>query len=152
MSRSLFAKIHTKKQSGGGDYIAPGRYRLRIKKISAPESRKDEGQTNFIAEFEVLECEGSKGAEAPFKAGDDVTWLVKMSWKSALDNINGFFCAVANCEPHEVTETACEEAVSDDNPCAGIVVNALAYNVKTRDGGDFTKVNWSTDGAEPAAA
>ena len=123
---------------GGGRYLTPGKYGLKVKELKTFESTKYPGRNYFAAELEVLETSSEDYTE-----GDVVTWLVDMSKAPAMNNLLQFALALSpENEKEDITASVMEDLVSPDQPASGIEVKADAFLTKTRSGGDFTKVNW----------
>ena len=138
----LFKGIESESVSGGGQYITPGSYTLEVEEVKTFESQQKKGRMYFCAEFTVLAT-----TSAEYAPGDRVSWLVNMDQPSALSNIKGFALSLSDdIDEGDIDENAMQTLVSSDNPAAGTKLKAMAYNVKPRAGGDFTKVSWSHTG------
>ena len=123
---------------GGGRYLTPGKYGLKVKELKTFESTKYPGRNYFAAELEVLETSSEDYIE-----GDVVTWLVDLSQTPAMSNILGFALALSpENKQSDITPAVMEELVSPDQPASGIEVKADAFLTQTRAGKDFTKVIW----------
>lgn len=135
---SLFSGIESSQTYGAGDYITPGTHELEVHEVSTFESSQNAGRHYFCVEADVI---GSTSeAHAP---GTRVTWLVNMQQPSALSNCLGFGLALdADAKSSDITSEFMDKLCADAQPARGIRVRALAHNVKTRAGGDFTKVTW----------
>jgi hypothetical protein len=137
---SLFDGIENAKVYGGGRYIEPGNWMLKVQELSTFESAQQKGRFYFCAEFEVIGTDVETTRE-----GEKVTWLVNMMNGSALDNIKGFAMALTpGSSEADITPDAMEEMVSSDNPAAGIQVSAFAFLKTSREGNPYTRINWST--------
>lgn len=139
----LFGGIGDAKIGMGGLYFLQGLYRVRIIRFFAMESRKKE-------DLVIAECEVLASDVAERKVGMKPSWVVNLKQDAALGNIKGFLAACLGLDPNDteavnerITEDFCEEAVSEDNPLAGIEVNLEAVNIKTRENNDFTLHKWS---------
>lgn len=135
---SLFAGIENAKTSERLPNIRPGLYTLQVQALKAFTSRAKGPM--FVAEFSVLESSGPD-ANAP---GSSASHIIKMSLDSALGNIQGLMAAVLNVPTEKVTESICDEAVSAKGSelVKGAKVRAEATVVKTKAGGDFTRVRY----------
>jgi len=134
----IFDAISDAKVYGGGRYITPGKYKLKIQELKTFESTKNAGQNFFAAECEVAET-----TSEDYAPGDVVTWLVDMTKAPAMNNLLQFALALdPENTKSDITASVMEELVSPEQPASGIMVTADAFVIKTRNGGDFTKVNW----------
>lgn len=132
----LFKGIESAKTSKGGVYPLPGVYTLEITSAKTGVSRAK--RHFFVAEFRVL---ASTNADRP--EGSEMSWMVMLDHDSALGNIKAFLSAATGSAEDEIDEAGVEAVVSAANPLKGCKVRASAVNVKTRAGGDFTKMSWS---------
>lgn len=148
----IFSGMKDASTSGSGRNIIPGQWEMEVRQLLIVESQQRKGETFFVAEFDVLAVEAPADYEGkfPFKAGDEVSWLVKMSQPSALGNIKAFAMAIV---PGEVTEAdideeMMEDMISSDQPTKGRKVFGNAFQIKTRANTDFTVVKWSNEEPE----
>ena len=132
----LFDGIEKVEVSQRSEYLQPGSYVLEIQAIKEGTSRS--GEDYFLSEFKIIE---SSNDELP--AGAPVTWMTMKRFDSFLKGVKAFIAAAAGCTVDEVTQAICDAAVSSDQPMAGARVSAFAKNIKTKKGGDFTKVSFS---------
>jgi hypothetical protein len=143
-----FSRIKEARYSEGGVYVLPGVYMFEILACKAGETRS--GVPFFVVELKILE---SNNDDRP--VGSECSWFVGLDKEPALGNIKQFVSAATGSPLDEVDEEAVELIVSKDNPLAGHVIHASAINIKTKKGGDFTRVKWSpvdSDDDEPEAA
>ena len=138
----LFDGIEDAKAGGGFIYFLPGKYRVKITKCIALQSRKREDL--FIVKTEILESDNPER-----KVGMQASWSVNFKHDAALGNIKGFVAACNGIDPAdetavnaEVNEEVCDYAVSEDNPLAGVEVNLTCVNKKTKADKDFTLHLW----------
>ena len=138
----LFANIEKEQVVGGGQYLTPGSYTLEVEEVKTFESQQKKGRHYFCAEFTVLST-----TSPDYTPGERGSWLVNMDQPSALSNIKGFAASLSpEASESEINEEIMNQMVSSENPAAGAKMKATAYNVKTRAGGDFTKVTWGPYG------
>ena len=133
----LFDGIENVQVTQRSEYLKAGQYLLEIQAIKMGESRNGEGY--FLSEFKIIE---SSNPELP--PGAPVTWMTMKRFESFLKGIKAFIAAAAGCTIDEVTQAICDAAVSEDQPLAGVRVSAFAKDIKTKKGGDFTKVMFSS--------
>jgi hypothetical protein len=133
----LFDGIENVQVTQRSEYLKAGQYLLEIQAIKMGESRSGEGF--FLSEFKIIE---SSNPELP--PGAPVTWMTMKRFESFLKGIKAFIAAAAGCTIDEVTQAICDAAVSEDQPLAGVRVSAFAKDIKTKKGGDFTKVMFSS--------
>lgn len=135
---SLFNGIQSAQVYGAGDYLTPGTHELEVHEVSTFESSQNPGRHYFCVESDVVSS--TSDLHAP---GTRVTWLVNMQQPSALSNCLGFALALdKEATASDIDEQTMEKICGPDQPARGIRVRAMAHNVKTRAGGDFTKVTW----------
>lgn len=135
---SLFEGIQSSQVYGSGNYITQGTHELEIHEVSTFESSQHPGRFYFCVESDVLTS--TSDAHNP---GERVTWLVNMQQPSSLSNCLSFALALdKNATSADIDEATMEKICGAEQPARGIRVRALAHNVKTRAGGDFTKVSW----------
>ena len=147
----IFSGMKEASVSGSGRFIIPGDWELEVRELLVKQSQQHRGETFFIAEFDVLAVTPPADYEGkfPFKAGDEVSWLVKMSQPSAHGNIKGLAMAlVPGSEEEDIDEETMEDMISSNQPAKGSKVFARAFNTKTRANSDFTVVKWSNEEME----
>jgi hypothetical protein len=146
-----FSGLRKARPTQGGQYLEPGTYTLQIKRVKLQESAAKSRTEWFIVEFKVIDTDHEK-----IKPGDERSWLVELpgEWPElSLGNIKAFLMtaygsmAVAEGdEPpteEEIGDEEGEAACEEDGPLVGVFVNAFAYNKKTKQDRDFTRVKWS---------
>jgi hypothetical protein len=143
-NENMFDGIEGARVSEGGVYFKPGAFKARLLSAKALKDRKGVG--TFVVECELLES--SDHANLP--PGTMCSWVVKLDKEPALGNIKAFAAAATGVQPKEVTAKAIELIVSEGNPLRDTVMKVSASNIKTKAGGDFTKVTWQAD-EEPSA-
>ena len=133
----LFSKIGEAKSNSGGIYFLPGKYELEVRANKTGKTR--EGRAFFVAEFTII---SSTNPERP--AGTSVSQMVMLdkNLETALGNIKGYLAALYGIPEADVDEAGVEALVAADNPGAGLKIKAVASNIKTRAGKDFTKVSY----------
>lgn len=148
MSRNRYKNFNEVKATKGGNWLLPGNYLLQVQRCL--ESTSDaNGKEFFIAEFVVLESDNEK-----IKSESEVSWVVNYEGqfpKLALQNIKGFAeaafasLAVANGDQFvdDVGQEHMDAVLGEENCLAGVYVTAKAFDKATRDGGTFTRINWS---------
>lgn len=112
-------------------YLVPGEYAsLRISGCKRVVSQKNAMKQFFIVEFDVLE------SDTDLK---QASWLVDLSFgEGAFRDVKGFVSAALPDQP--VTPELMDSIESPEQPLAGMLVSASAYNKPTQSGRDFTKV------------
>lgn len=141
---SLFDGMESAQPGMGGVYLTDGLYGdLEILALKSVRNRK---QVNgFCAELMV---HASTGPNA-LMPGTKCAWMSMEDKDSFLGSVRGFLqvamseMAGAKMDLKEIDKDAAELAVSDENPFKGVRIRAQATQVKTKAGGDFTKVEWS---------
>jgi hypothetical protein len=142
----IYGEIAGAKYSEGGIYVLPGIYRFKVLacKHITTRTRKEA----FVVELEVLESNNTERI-----VGSLCSWMVTLDKEPALGNIKQFICTVAKCPEDAVNEQAVLIIVDEKrNPFKGKTVRAVATNITTKAGRDFTKVKWLEDEVGAAGA
>lgn len=141
---SLYDGIEDAQPGIGGVYLSDGLYGdLEILALKSIKNRKN--IHGFCAELMV---HASTGQNA-LMPGTKCAWMTMANRDSFLGDVRGFLrmamseMAGSKIELKDIDRDAAELATSDENPLKGIHIKAQATQVKTRAGGDFTKVEWS---------
>jgi len=143
----VFGGIEKARSNMGGEYIAPGLHRLKIKALKKLKSQVNKAEVNFIAEMEVLES----SVHLP---GQTVSFIRNLTTakfpEASLGDVHAFLYAayssqyIANGEDppaeDDITEEAANYAVSEDNPLQGTVIDCEAF---VKAGKSFTRTRWS---------
>ena len=149
-------------RSGGGSWFVPGRFRVRIERVTSRETRN--GEDMVAVEAEIL---SSTADELPVGARASQVFVLSANKEkrdmtltdlaefmkvglTALAINNG----AANTTPETVifNDDIAEEVCGLDNLLAGIVLDVVAFNKLTRAGGDFTRVTWELPSVHAATA
>lgn len=149
VAQRLFKGVEGAKASFASNYLKPGAYYLRIDRVKADSTRKNE---DFLAvEMTVLnvldEAEGKAN-----KVGENVSHLMMAKHDSFLGNVKAFVSNVLGCPPDEVTQENCiqiceyeENGKPVPSPLAGMVIEVSARNTVTKKQGTFTVVNYKRE-------
>jgi hypothetical protein len=147
-----FAGLNSAQGSQGGVYFEPGNYRIIVQRCKDIETRH--GKPAFIVECEI---KGSDVAALP--AGAKPSWFVDLSQDAAEGNIADFLrtglraLAVAKGQDpdavladytssNDKANQYYDAVVDESNIFAGLELQVYAFNIKTRAGSDFTKLQW----------
>lgn len=134
---SYFVGVENAKTSEKLPYFEPGRYLLQVEQIKVFDSRSKGPM--FVAEYTILENEGEGSNEKSSRAAH----LIKLRGNdSALGNVKGLVGALTGEGPGKVTQAMCDKLVAPDNPAKGAKVKAFVYVTKTREGNDFTMIQY----------
>lgn len=137
----IFAKSVRDRQSGGGNWWKAGRYRGRVTKVEFKDGHK--GQSY------IIECEVLSSSNPEIKVGETRSQVIKMDKESASGNIGSFMCVcmailtgenLDNPDKCEFEESDIEASFGVDQPLVGVELEIEAIDIKTRAGGDFTKI------------
>lgn len=133
-----FIGIEDAEYTGGGRYIKPGRYTLEViqPKLRPSQNPEKRGVTFFIVDFRVVETTSDD-----YQGGDGVSWLVDMSKSQALGDVKKFAQALVGGEA-EITAESMYAITQDDNPTQGLKIKCEAYEITTKSGNPFTKIDW----------
>lgn len=143
----LFRGLGDAKISRGGLYFLPGNYVVEIQKVTTTRSQRDR-KDYFIIEAKVLESDNPER-----KPGMVPSQAIDIGNIMGFPNIKGFLAAANGIDPADEAaveealggdkaEETAEYAASDENPLAGMVLGLECFNIKTREGNDFTKHVW----------
>lgn len=153
---SVFKGMGKVRSTQGGNYIRPGNYLFKVNRVKAIESQAPGKDSFFVAELKVIESEAVEDDIKPNRPGSDASWLVELPGEYpdlALGNIKAFLLAAYGSlaaaageegpeSDDDIDDGAAEEAVSEENPLAGVYVEGRAYHKKTNKNGVFTRINW----------
>lgn len=130
-----------------GRKLGAGKYDLAIRGVNLV----GRGENFFCAELTILACDDAVDhLGEPFKAGDEVSYLVNMINPKypelPLANVKAFMLALDPETPaDEIGEAQAEELVGPEQPARGLIIHCTA--VTDRQKGDpnkrFTYPNWS---------
>lgn len=145
--------LNNYRSSKGGNYFKPGRFLGRLLVAKGIESR--DGNTAFVAEFEILESNNPEN----HPVGDRPSYYVAISKakfpETAKGNIADCMRAMIACRElceggdaptidevdisNELAEAITDE---EDQPMAGTIMGIQATEITTRAGNPFTKVQF----------
>lgn len=128
-------KVKDARESKGGVYVLPGAYLAEVVACKAGATR--DGKDNFIVELLVHESNNPDR-----QAGTLMDWYVDLTKEPSLGNVKGFIMVAAGCTAEEVSGDAIRLICSEAQPLKGTKLRLSASNIKTKKGGDFTKVAW----------
>ena len=157
MSRKFFSGINKRKQgmgNGTGKYLQGGQQVLLINKVIAKVSDVKGKGPFFIVELTVLEAllqpDVVKEAER-YVRGEKITFMRDFQrGDDTLDDVNGFICGVAGCEPEDVSEELSDKIIGEGQPFAGMVVrvDAVTKPQKANPSRSWTTPEWITMDAD----
>lgn len=130
----------------GGNYLKDGKHTIEVVKVELKNSRS--GVQFYIVEGKVVETDSD---HKNMKPGRTITWMVKMTLDSALNNIKNFLCATTGADSDEIGKQEAMDSVAPEQPLAGVFVKCEATEITTKAGKPFTKVVWEefeTEGSE----
>lgn len=134
---SPFDNIEAAKATEGGNWVRPGRYQAELGAVKMVTNRSKAElmaiESKIVA---VLDNAGGAG----HRVNEEIVHFLKVSLDSFLGNAKQFISAALTCHPDDVGASQADTVVSDEQPLAGIIVEFTAVNIKTKAGGDFTKV------------
>lgn len=118
-------------------WITPGDYLLRVTELKEIEKP---GKLLFISNFDVVE---SKGEQA-IPAGRDTSFCVDcLKFEGAFaGDVVKFFAALNGLEVDDIDEDGINAGVSPEQPFAGLLISAQAWNHTTGGGAVITKVKF----------
>lgn len=125
-------------------YIRPGEGTLKIKQVLIKDGHKG---ANFITEFEVVSVKQTDPVMAPNVVGSTVAIVLPLIGErsqSSMSSIRGLVEAATKHKGEECGEDIiaefCDPANTDE--VAGMLVKFQAVQVKTKKGGDFTRISF----------
>lgn len=137
----IFGKATKDRQSGGGNWWKAGSYLAKITKVEFRNGHK--GQSY------IVECEVLASNNPAVLVGETRSQVIKMDKESASGNIGSFVCVCCallsgknldNPDACEIEESDIEASCGPDQPFVGLEVAVEAVDIKTKAGGDFTKI------------
>lgn len=137
---SVFSVFNESKPGGGYRYLEPDqKYTLKVNSVQHLDTRKGEA---FAVEFEIV-----KSTSDTLKAGMTASWFQKMGGsvpvETAAGAIKGFLAAVLNADAEDVKEEDLRDAINDDQPLTGMVVDCETVSGVLKDKtSPFTYHNW----------
>jgi len=155
-----FAGLGSIRTNQGGVYFLPGNYVVDLVEVKSILSRKK--KDCFIIGAKIVESDTAE--RKPGTVCSQVVTINPEYLETCLANIKQFAGAVLGIEdpdeylaevnpsipgdtPEEATDRfwddALESLVSDEQPAAGLRMCLNCVNIKTKNGGDFTKHYWS---------
>ncbi len=123
------------KYNDGGVWFEEGNYLVRVDKIKCQDNRKKIEQ--FFVETTILESDNPKR-----KPGSQASAMSQETWDTYYSWIKHTLSVMTPCDEDQIDNAGVEAAVSEDNPFQGTIVALQATNVKTKAGGEFTKITW----------
>lgn len=150
--------------SRGGNYFAPGTYRVKVEDVirRVSENPNSPGSRYFIVEATILEVLDSfpaekdadgKGFDASNKAGERCSQVVDLTKnpKTALGNVKNFLCAALGVTEGSFTDeewTAVAFDMSDpskpvEDRIGELELIVVAGKTFTRAGNPFTPLRWN---------
>ena len=149
----LFSGIKEAKEYAGGVYLTEGVYN-DLEVLSVKTLTTCKGESMFCVEVKVHDSQGPKAV----MPGVTAAWMCNKKHDGFLGNVLSFMRPCASekyqqqIEAGSIAEEDMDAAVSSENPYAGTHMKATAVNIKTKAGGDFTKVEWQPKTFDPKRA
>jgi len=128
-----------RRSQGDTVWIPPGKFELEIVRVKDGKADQGEGRPYFVADFEVI-----SSSNPNVEVGDQISWMTtKGKFKQYfLQDVKNFIAAATASNTNDVTADVVSECTSDNQPLVGMVVMADAYNKPSKQGNDFTVVNY----------
>ena len=149
----ILKQISEAKTSEGGNYIRSGTYVLEVKKIIVKKNRKGipDGIGEFIVRESIATGRDLEGKDtAPNKVGETVASVIDLTKDTGPGNFKAMLLGVLGVEDKpgdaEFAQKIQKNAgiiISDSQPARGTLVRCEAVTIRKKDGGPFTKLNWS---------
>jgi hypothetical protein len=148
----------TQDVGGGGVYLkSPGLYLLEVVKIKCDKAQA--GFPYFLVEFRVIES-----SHPEIVPGIVVAWMATLkneTWKATFQqNVKGCLLSIVQGvaasqgaplpQAQQIGDQVVGAAAGDQQPFTGVRVKAQAANIKTKTGGDFTKVTFYPHNEQPS--
>lgn len=126
--------------SNDGVYLLPGSYDLEIvaTKLIKSSNPSQNGAVMFVVESKIV---ASTVPERP--VGSSVSWICNFRHPSAKSSVRGFMARALGVAHEAVTDDVARGLVSAAQPLEGTLMRAIATQVPTRAGKEFTKVSWT---------
>mgnify|MGYP003657629459 CR=1 FL=1 len=128
-----------RRSQGETVWIKPGKYDLEIVRVKDGKADQGEGRPYFVADFEVV-----TSTNPDIEVGDQISWMTtRGKFKQYfLQDVKNFIAAATESHPNDVTSDVVSECTSDSQPLVGFLMKADAYNKPSKQGNDFTVVNY----------
>jgi len=145
---------NTPPSSGGGSYVLPGEYILRVENITMKKGFRGISFVGTNKVVHVIKSEEGVGSRL-----DDEANVVENLTKNenAKANIKAYAVAVAESfyqrkvDPKNIKKDFIARCCDASQPLKDVLVRVVAKQVKTRAGGDYTAKTWSMLTVEEAA-
>ncbi len=124
----IFDGIEKTTRQYDNNFLRPGRYVLRIERVSSGNSRKGDFWKFEATVLVVLNDEVGQG----HRVGEVVTRLRPQSQDGALPEFKSLICCVFGCRDEEITAQDCYTTTSENQPLAGMVIEVHARQVETK--------------------
>jgi hypothetical protein len=143
---SLFNGIEKASINQFGQYILPGRHRLKLKRCLTGRTRAPQNKPFFVTEFVVV-----ASTNPEMRVGEERNFMVMLDVDAALGNLKAFGVAAYTAlnkgpvDEATITATAMEALVEKDGTvAAGTIydVSGILRNSK-KTGKDYTNLNWT---------
>lgn len=135
----MFTGMRDVRASNGTPFLTTGHYWLLLNKLRTGKNHLHE--QFVVADFTCLRL--LSGTDASIKPGAECSHMFMQKHASAAANLKNLLVAASGFREEEIDEEFCLVAVSDQNPLAGIVVEANAREITTRQNKPFTKITYS---------
>jgi hypothetical protein len=155
----IYANIGAARVSRSSSFYEPGEYRVKIKSVKDVDSTQRPGKMYFVIETICLESDNPK-----IRVGGEYSQVIDLQNIMAAGNIKQFLAAASGVPPEADDdqmlqeterfwsahvgrnmsfEQICELVTSNANPLEDVVLHVSATSIKTKAGGDFTKMKWA---------
>jgi len=119
-------------------YFLPGTYRVEVQACKSGTTRKK-------ADYFLIECKILQSSNPDRPVGSKATHFITLKPDTAaLAEVKRFVAVATDTPEEEVDAAGVEMLVSDEQPLRGKVLGVSAVAVKTRSGGDYTRLQWET--------
>lgn len=132
----IFAGAENARTSDRNPYIPDGVHLVKVLSCRSGQSEM-EGYAYVVVNVEVIETSST------YPPGTILSWFNPIKKNHpGLGNFAQFVATATEADVKEVNEEVCEYACSGKQPLAGKIMKAVGAPIKTKSGGDFTKVTW----------
>jgi hypothetical protein len=143
---SIFDSIGQASATGGGNYLRPGKYVLRLKRADLKQGFKGE---SFVTEWLVKSAEAlaNENDESPNTVGSTVSMVSNFKNRMAVGNVKAMILGMlgekeSQTKPEDVAQTA-QQMVSAQQPLRGMDVRVETYQKRAKESNKLlTLPNW----------
>lgn len=138
--QDVFAGVKEAKPSFAANYLSEGHYLLRIDRVKFGKTRKGD---EFVAVETTVAHVWDNNDGAGHKIGENATHMLMCKHDMFLPNFKAMIVNLLKCPETDITVDACVQICDEaTQPFSGMLVEIIAKNIVTREGNDFTRIDY----------